>query len=477
MKIRATKSSKATECTVYIYSETGELSNLELTKSERDWLEKNSEEEGFKLLRLNRFPNFIHLLKLPKEIKNNEQFNEKLRIMGNKALRMIHTEKSKKLRVVAFDDPMHAWYFSEGLALGTYQFLKYFSDADKRRHSLEEIEIYGVSSEKAEHLNALVKGVYKARDLVNEPVSFLSAEQLAKEVSAAGEASGFKVEVLNKKKIESLKMGGLLAVNRGSQDPPTFSILEYSPKNARNKKPVILVGKGVVYDTGGLSLKPTPGSMDSMKSDMAGAAAVVGAIIALAESKVPVHVIGLIPATDNRPGEKAYAPGDVIKMYDGSTVEVLNTDAEGRMILADALAYAKKLQPELVIDLATLTGAAAMAIGKFGIVAMGTAGGEVVSAMQAAGKEVYERLAIFPFWDEYNDLLKSKVADVKNIGGREGGAITAGKFLERFTDYPWMHLDIAGPAFLSAADHYRTEGGTGAGVRLLFNYLKSYAHE
>ena len=214
--------------------------------------------------------------------------------------------------------------------------------------------------------------------------------------------------------------------------------------------------------------------MDSMKSDMGGAAAVIGALEAAAMAKLPLHIIGLVPSTDNRPGEKAYTPGDVIKMYDGSTVEVLNTDAEGRMILADALAYAKKYDPELVIDLATLTGAAAVSIGKYGIVGMGNAEQEAFDRLHTSGENVYERVVRFPFWDEYNELLKSSIADVKNIGGREGGAITAGKFLERFTDYPYIHLDIAGPAFLPADDHYRKQGGTGTGVRLLFDFLKNY---
>ena len=269
-------------------------------------------------------------------------------------------------------------------------------------------------------------------------------------------------------------MGGLLAVNKGSQDPPTFNILEYKAKNAKNKKPLILVGKGVVYDTGGLSLKPTPNSMDTMKCDMAGAAAVAGAMYAVAKAKLPVHVIGLIPATDNRPGEKAYTPGDVITMYSGLTVEVLNTDAEGRMILGDALSYAKKFNPELVIDLATLTGAAVAAIGTFGSVVMGT-GENKMDKLKQSGDHVFERLAEFPFWEEYDELIKSDIAEIKNIGGPYGGSITAGKFLHRFTDYPWIHIDIAGPAFLNASDSYRGKGGTGVGVRLLFDFIKNYS--
>lgn len=268
-------------------------------------------------------------------------------------------------------------------------------------------------------------------------------------------------------------MGGLLAVNMGSQLPPTFTIMEYKPKNARNKQAVVLVGKGVVYDTGGLSLKPTPNSMDLMKSDMAGAAAVGGAMYAIAKAKLPVHVIGIVPATDNRPGENAYVPGDIITMFNGMTVEMLNADAEGRMILADALAYAKRYQPKLVIDLATLTGAAVAAIGTSGIVAMGTADEPTKRKLANSGQATYERLAEMPFWDDYDELIKSEIADMKNIGGPYAGSITAGKFLARYTDYPWMHFDIAGPSFLTARDGYRIKGGTGVGVRLLFDYFKS----
>ncbi len=477
MKIRSANSSDPIACTAFIFREIDQLNSLNLTKEEKDYVQAACFEKKFKILRINRFPNFLHLVKVSPEDMDREQFHEKLRILGNKLLRMINSEKASEMKIVSLAENEMAYYFAEGVALGSYQFLKYYSDRDKRKNHLEELSIFGLNDDRVNELAAVVKGVFKARDLINEPLSFLTATQLAHEAVEAGEGSGFTVEVLNKKKIQTLKMGGLLAVNRGSIDPPTFSILNYKPSDARNSQPVVLVGKGVVYDTGGMSLKPTPNSMDSMKSDMSGAAAVVGAMIAIAESKLPVHVVGLIPATDNRPGENAYVPGDVITMYDGSTVEVLNTDAEGRMILADALAYAKKLKPELVVDLATLTGAAAVAIGKFGVVAMGTADEKVMQRLETGGKEVYERIAQFPFWDEYNDLLKSSIADVKNIGGREGGAITAGKFLQRFTDYPWVHLDIAGPAFLDAADNYRPQGGTGVGVRLLFEYLKSRAND
>ncbi|MFC2098908.1 M17 family metallopeptidase, partial [Bacteroidota bacterium] len=329
-----------------------------------------------------------------------------------------------------------------------------------------------ISRQKVDEIDRLSNAVWWTRDLVNEPLSTLTAVELSKEIEKMGKEAGFEVEVFHKKKIESLRMGGLLAVNKGSVDPPTFSILTWKPARAKNKKPIVLVGKGIVYDTGGLSLKPTHDSMDYMKCDMAGAATVAGTLYALAKNKVPVHVIGLIPATDNRPDGNAYVPGDIIRMFDGSTVEVLNTDAEGRMILADALAWADKLDPSLVLDVATLTGAAHAAIGKYGIVAMGNADRKDMENLKKSGESVFERIAEFPFWDEYSELLKSDVADLKNIGGRYAGAITAGKFLEHFTNSPYIHLDIAGPSFNKLRDSYRGKGGSGIGVRLLYDFLK-----
>jgi leucyl aminopeptidase len=254
-------------------------------------------------------------------------------------------------------------------------------------------------------------------------------------------------------------------------DPPTFSILTWKPEQAVNQHPIVLVGKGVVYDTGGLSLKPTQDSMDYMKCDMGGAAAVAGALYAVAKNGLPVWVIGLVPATDNRPDGNAYVPGDVVTMYDGTTVEVLNTDAEGRMLLADALSYAKQYGPELVVELSTLTGSAHAAIDKYGMVGMGNAGREVMENLKASGELTAERVAEFPFWDEYKEQLKSDVADLKNIGGKYGGAITAGKFLEHFTDYPFIHLDIAGPSFNKASFKYCGKGASGVGVRILYNFL------
>lgn len=212
-----------------------------------------------------------------------------------------------------------------------------------------------------------------------------------------------------------------------------------------------------------------------MKSDMAGAAAVIGTFVAAAKANLPIHLIGLIPATDNRPGNNAIVPGDVITMYDGTTVEILNTDAEGRLILADAIAFANQFDPQLIVELSTLTGSTVMALGSQGMAAMGTANNLTFAQLEQAGNKVHERMARFPFWEEYEELIKSDVADLKNIGGREAGAITAGKFLSHFTTYPFIHLDIAGVAFSRKENGYRGLGATGTGVRLLLEFIGGMA--
>jgi leucyl aminopeptidase len=265
-------------------------------------------------------------------------------------------------------------------------------------------------------------------------------------------------------------MGGLLGVNKGSTNPPAFIVLEWKPQSAKNSKPIVLVGKGLVFDTGGMNLKPGE-FMNDMKSDMAGGAMMAATIFALAAMNIKQHVVALIPATDNRPGAEALVPGDVITMRSGKTVEIVNTDAEGRLILADALDYAKLYKPQLVIDAATLTGAASRAVGKHGLVAMQNKADEFMQELKVAGENVCERLVEFPLWDEYADELKSSVADLKNCGSGYGGAITAGKFLTEFTDYPYIHLDIAGCAFNTSSYKYFGNQASGFGVRLLLNFL------
>ncbi len=461
---------------LYLANKKTDFKSLGFEKKEIDYINKKiSAKEN--LILVNQLTRLAYIQLIEEvEGKDEPQQLELLRGTGNKLCTALNAHKYAEIELqtlVANDEWLLA--IAEGCALSNYQFIKYKSEQDL--NTLKTITVVSTQIKKpaVTELEILVESVCKARDLVNEPQSHLNAVGFADEMKKMGKAASFKVEVLNKKQIEALKMGGLLAVNKGSQTPPTFTIMEYKPKKAVNKKPIVLVGKGVVYDTGGLSLKPTAG-MDTMKCDMAGGALVAATMYAVAKAQLNVHVIALVPATDNRPGENAYAPGDVIKMYDGKTVEMLNADAEGRMILADALAYAKKYNPELVMDFATLTGAAAAAIGSYGIVCMGTADEATKLNLKLCGNQVHERLVEFPFWDDYAKLLKSDIADMKNIGGPVAGAITAGKFLEKFIDYPWMHFDIAGPAYNNAADSYRPKNGTGVGVRLMFEFLKELSN-
>lgn len=396
---------------------------------------------------------------------------EDARLAGNELLSEIKRYKINSLAIENVCAENRVLAFAEGLALGAYHFLKYFTKPSTP--TLEEIQIREdlVEPSGVAEANALLQAVFLTRDLVNEPHSHFNSLQFAAAIEVAAQSAGFEVEIMGKEKIEALKMGGLLAVNRASQVPPLFAVLQWKPDKAENTQPVVLVGKGVVYDTGGLSLKPSE-AMDYMKCDMAGAATVIGTMVAAAQNQLPVYIVGLIPITDNKIGENALSPGDVITMASGNTVEVVNTDAEGRIILADALHYAKKYKPALALDVATLTGSAVRALGTQAICYMGTAPHAVKKTLEESGFATYERLVELPLWKEFGDELKSNIADFKNLGSSNAGMITAGKFLEKFVDYPWLHLDIAGPAYLKVANGYRTKEGTGVGVRLLYHFLK-----
>lgn len=390
---------------------------------------------------------------------------------------MIRQQRIREIAIInAAGREVWPFAFAEGLVLTNYRFLKYVGEkTEEQQYSLQKVALTEAPLQKVDEMSHVLEAVYKARDLVNEPACVMTAVRLAAEIQEMAAGTDLKVQVLNKTDIEALQMGGLLAVNRGSVEAPSFTILEWRPENARNQAPVVLAGKGLVYDTGGHSLKPTADSMDCMKCDMAGGAAVAATLCAVAKAKIPVYAVGLIPSTDNRLSPSAYSPGDIIMMGNGTTVEVLNTDAEGRLILADALIFAGKYNPELLIDVATLTGAAHRAIGERAIVGMGNAQREDMEMLIECGYTVFERIAEFPFWNDYAESLKSEIADLKNIGGELAGAITAGKFLEHFAPCPYIHLDIAGPAYLKKADKYRPAGGTGVGVRLLFEFLKTYS--
>ncbi len=461
--------------TIFLVKDGKDLVNLGFTEDEMNYI-KRQHRSNHDVVSINRYKNVLTVV-FGETIGTRSMRKEAYRMRGDETQLQLNQARVERTVVFNFNaDKEEVLAFTEGLLLGNYSFDKYKKRDKKKDNTLEQVDIYdnAITEEELEELRVVTNAVFIARNFVNEPVAYLNAAKFAEEMQALGKETNTKVEVFNKKKLESLKMGGLLAVNRGSIDPPTFTVMEWKPKNAKNKKPFVFVGKGVVYDTGGLSLKPTS-SMETMKCDMAGGAAVAGAMYAIAKAKLPMYVIGLVPATDNRPDGNAYTPGDVITMHDGTTVEVLNTDAEGRMILADALSYAKEYNPELVIDIATLTGAAAHAIGPQAIVGMEAKADDDFEYLKRIGSLSHERIIEFPFWDEYKESLKSKIADLKNIGGTEAGAITAGKFLEHFTSYPYIHLDIAAPAFLDKRGSYRGEGGTGVGVRLFYNFIKSKA--
>ena len=400
--------------------------------------------------------------------------SEELRLFGAAVYKALETEKVEEIQLVGFIDALSTCQrslFLEGMSLAQYRFDKY--KKKKTEPSLKNVYMdeESVVADEIEALENLVKAVSFAKDLVNEPVNYLDAPKLSELAKEMASACGFTAEVFDKAKIEELKMGGLLGVNQGSNTPPTFNIFTHKPANAVNKQPLVLVGKGVMFDTGGYSLKPSNYMLD-MKSDMAGAATVLATLMAVSANKLPYYVIGLVPATDNKISANALVVDDIITISDGTTVEVQNTDAEGRLVLADALVYAKQFIPELVIDLATLTGAAAAITGSLGIAMAGNSK-KAMEELKKSGDNVYERLMELPMWREFNEMLKSEVADLKNIGGSEGGATTAAKFLEHFTDYDWIHLDIAGPASVKKAHGYIQAGGTASGVRWLYYFIEN----
>ena len=456
---------------IFLISGDKELDEAYFDKKEIKYIRQSHQNNDQDFFSFNRY-GYWYFVQYTSTEKEADKKREKLRRAGQKATQELNKMKLNGV-ILSSAKSSCVFPFLEGMTLSNYQFLKYKKEAAKETNSLSNIEVYQkeLNNEFFNTLNIITDAVSKCRDLVNEPVISLNAVSLSQYFEQLGKDANIKVEVFNKKKIESLKMGGLLAVNTGSIDPPTFTIMEWKPKDAMNKKPFILVGKGVTYDTGGLNIK-TGNFMNDMKMDMAGGATAATTLYAIAKAQLPVYVMAIIPATDNRPGGNAYVTGDVITMYDGTTVEVLNTDAEGRLILADALAYAKKYDPELVIDMATLTGSAVRAIGTFAIAAMQKDAKKQIDKLMQSANHTNERMVEFPMWDEFAEEIKSDIADIKNLGGPYGGQIVAGKFLEHFTAYPYIHLDIAGPAYAEKPFHYYGKGGTGFGVRLLFHFFQ-----
>lgn len=460
---------------IFMYGDESAERSLPLNKKEVALVKERRAEKKDFLLVFDRLPYRLYLLSFDSEQPSSE-VQEGLR---RKAMDLVKRFEEDAVKEVAICGegvlPEEVASLLEGLTLADYSFDRFKSKDPYHLQTVVVDEVY-FKKDELEAMQRLWNRIYWCREWVNMPVQDLNASAFADELAAvAADLQGVTCTVMDKRKIESLRMGGLLAVNRGSVDEPRFVVLEYNPKNCNTQdNPICLVGKGVMYDTGGLNIKPDD-YMQEMKSDMAGAATMASVLFAAADNNLPVHLVALLPLTDNRPSFNAYAADDILTMYDGTTVEVVNTDAEGRLILADAIAYGvKNYHPRVIIDAATLTGAAVRAISTFGIAAMQQNGARELEMLKLVGEQVYERIVEFPMWKEYDELIKSEVADLRNCGTTpQAGTITAGKFLAHFAkDTPYVHLDIAGVAFFSKAQHCWRPGASAYGIRLLYAYLQ-----
>ena len=367
---------------------------------------------------------------------------------------------------------------AEGALLGLYQYTPYKTVGREDLKEMEELNIitdakeFSLVESAVKKARIIADAVYFARDLISAPANEMTPSIMAQKAREIARRKNVSCKILDKDKMKEMGMNALLAVASGSNEEPKFIILEYTG-GRKSAAPVVLVGKGLTFDSGGISIKPAD-KMDEMKTDMSGGAAVMGAIMAAADLHLGLNITGLIPATENLPGGSAYKPGDIVKSYSGKTIEVLNTDAEGRLILADALAYASTYKPQAVIDVATLTGACIIALGDNVIGMLGTDDKlkkEIDKAAKTSGELVWE----LPLWESYDELIKSDIADYKNSGGRAAGTISAAKFLSKFApDAPWVHLDIAGPAWTGKDKPYIPKGASGVTVRLLVEFLRNH---
>ncbi|RMH08378.1 MAG: leucyl aminopeptidase [Nitrospirae bacterium] len=376
----------------------------------------------------------------------------------------------------SFEATDQAQAMVEGTILGNYRFTHYLTNADDQPKAVQVMTLLATD---ASQLPTLKRGALRGeisgeatayvRDLCNHPANVMTPARIVEEAKLVAKEKGVRLTVLDRKQQEKLGMGGLLGVSRGSAEPAKFIVLTYSGA-AKREPPVVLVGKTVTFDSGGISLKPAE-NMEQMKADMTGGAEVLATVRAAARLRLPLNLVGILPATENMPGGRAIKPGDILRMLSGKTVEVQNTDAEGRLVLADGLAYAVRLKPACILDVATLTGACMVALGQFAIGMLGN-DDSLKAQVKAAGEQAGERVWEMPLWEEYFEQLKSDVADMRNIGGRGGGMITAAMFLSKFVEnVPWVHLDIASTDWSQSERPYVGKGPTGIGARLLLQFL------
>lgn len=369
----------------------------------------------------------------------------------------------------------------EGALLSLYRFTKYRTKEEKNPKEIGQFTMI----EKTPDLRAIRAGVALgettaravcfSRDLINYPANEMTPTLMAKAAQKIAREHQVRCRIFSKTEIERLGMGAFLGVAQGSAEPLKLIVLEYFG-GRKGDPPVVLVGKSITFDSGGISIKPSEG-MEKMKYDMSGGAATLGVIQAVSEMKLPVNVVGILPATENLPSGTAVKPGDILRSMGGWTIEVVNTDAEGRLVLADALTYGLRYRPAAIIDMATLTGACVVALGNHAIGMVGN-NRNLVQRIVQAGEKTWERVWEMPLWEEYHEQIKSPVADIKNTGGRDAGMITASAFLSKFVEgYPWVHLDIAGVAWKDTDAAYIPKGGAGVGVRLLIQFLRDWAGE
>ena len=409
---------------------------------------------------------------------------DKLRQAASKAASSARAAGAKDLviapEVSALSGEETGQALAEGVLLGSYRFLKY--KTGNGNNGAKDLAMLTVLTERANQVKALEKGARTgeiiassailARDMVSSPSADMTPTVIAGIAKSLARKHRLHIKVYDKKQMQALGMGALLGVAAGSVQPPRFIVVEY---RGGGKKPwIALVGKTITFDSGGISIKPSD-NMDKMKDDMAGGAAVLGAIRCAAAMKLPLNIVALLPATENMPSGSALKPGDILTTMSGRTIEIINTDAEGRLILSDALAYACRYKPAVIVDIATLTGACRIALGTEAAAMVGTSE-QFKQAVREAGEKTGERVWELPLWEGYCDLIKSDIADMKNAGGRDGSVITAACLLSKFVEnYPWVHLDIAAMAWTDKDKPYTPKGATGIGSRLLTQFLRDQA--